>query len=74
LILAKDLRAATRGDPAGFEVHEELDFPGRETVAVEFSTEEFAEEPPEANELALALFQIICQGHSQVIGWMGVEL
>ena len=55
LILVKDLRAAARGQPAGFEIHQEFDFPGREAIAVECSAQEFGEESPEANELALAL-------------------
>ena len=74
LILAQDFRAAARGELASFEIHQEIDFPGREAIAVEFSAQEFAEQSPEANELALAMFNIICRGHSQMIGRMGVEL
>ena len=62
------------GQPAGFEIHQEFDFPGREAIAVECSAQEFGEESPEANELALALLNIICRGHSRLIGRMGVEL
>lgn len=74
LVLVKDFSAAARGEPAGFEIHQEIDFPWREAIAVESSAEEFGEQAPEANELALALFDIICRGHSQIIGRMGAEL
>ena len=55
LILAEDVQAAARGQLAGLEIQQEIDFPGLKAVAVDFSTQKFVKQAPEAIELKLAL-------------------
>ena len=74
LILAEDFLAAARGQLAGFEIQHEIDFPGFKGIAVHLSAQEFADQPSEAIELALAELDIICRGHEEIIGRMGAGL
>ena len=74
LILAEDFQAAARGQLAGLEVQQEIDFPGCKAIAVHLSAQEFADQTSEAIELELALLVIICRHHGELIGGMGAEL
>jgi hypothetical protein len=71
LILAEDIEAAARGQFAGFEIQQEIDFPRFKGIAVHLSAQEFADQASEAIELEFSLLDIICQGHGQIIG--GIE-
>ena len=74
LILAEDVQAAARGQFAGFEIQQEIDFPGFKGIAVHLSAQELADQASEAIELEFALLDIICQGHGQIIGGMEAKL
>ena len=72
LILAKDFQAA-QGQFAGFEIQQEIDFPGFKGIASGLSAQEFADQASEAIELELAVLVVICRGHIELIGGMGTE-
>lgn len=73
LILAQDFHAA-QGQLAGFEIQQEVDFPGFKGVASGFSADEFADQAFEAIELEFAVLEVVCRGHGQLIGGTGAGL
>jgi hypothetical protein len=74
LILAEDVQAAARGQFAGLEIQQEIDFPGFKGIAVHLSAQELADQAFEAIELEFAVLDIICQGHGELIGGIEADL
>src|SRR6185369_2362663 len=73
LVLAEDVHAAARRQLARLEIQNEIDLPRFKTIALELSIQKFVKQAPEAIELMLAPFVLICRHHGELIGGMGAE-
>ena len=67
-ILAHGLGPAAGFQLAALNVQKDLDFPGLEAVARNYSARQLAHQPVEAVEHQLQLNQVVCRRHSGVIG------